>query len=214
MPLEPSADGKYIWGSNSFVVNNLIVVALAYDFTKQQKYLDGVATGMDYLLGSQPARPVVRHRLRREAAREPAPPILGASGERQVSQGAARVLCRGARTRARRSVLEGGGPEGLRAAEVLRGPHRGLRVNEITINWNAPLAWVAAWLDEKARQVAGRKKRAHEVRTFRRQNREYVITTPKTPYPWINYLGTESFFGWSRTRRAAIASTATRGCAG
>jgi cellobiose phosphorylase len=26
-------------------------------------------------------------------------------------------------------------------------------------------------------------------------NREYVITTPKTPYPWINYLGTEEFFG-------------------
>jgi cellobiose phosphorylase len=25
-------------------------------------------------------------------------------------------------------------------------------------------------------------------------NREYVITTPKTPYPWINYLGNESFF--------------------
>jgi endoglucanase len=24
-------------------------------------------------------------------------------------------------------------------------------VNEITINWNAPLAWVAAWLDEKAK---------------------------------------------------------------
>lgn len=25
-------------------------------------------------------------------------------------------------------------------------------------------------------------------------NREYVITTPQTPYPWINYLGTEDFF--------------------
>jgi cellobiose phosphorylase len=25
--------------------------------------------------------------------------------------------------------------------------------------------------------------------------REYVITTPETPYPWINYLGSESFFG-------------------
>jgi cellobiose phosphorylase len=24
--------------------------------------------------------------------------------------------------------------------------------------------------------------------------REYVITTPQTPYPWINYLGTEKFF--------------------
>ncbi|MBS7295871.1 MAG: glycosyl transferase, partial [Treponema sp.] len=24
--------------------------------------------------------------------------------------------------------------------------------------------------------------------------REYVITTPRTPYPWINYLGTQGFF--------------------
>jgi cellobiose phosphorylase len=30
---------------------------------------------------------------------------------------------------------------------------------------------------------------------FDDQSREYVITTPKTPYPWINYLGSESFFG-------------------
>jgi cellobiose phosphorylase len=29
---------------------------------------------------------------------------------------------------------------------------------------------------------------------FDDQAREYVITTPKTPYPWINYLGSESFF--------------------
>jgi cellobiose phosphorylase len=25
--------------------------------------------------------------------------------------------------------------------------------------------------------------------------REYVITTPRTPYPWVNYLGSEQFFG-------------------
>ena len=25
--------------------------------------------------------------------------------------------------------------------------------------------------------------------------KEYVITTPFTPLPWINYLGSESFFG-------------------
>ena len=29
---------------------------------------------------------------------------------------------------------------------------------------------------------------------FDDQNREYVITNPKTPYPWINYLGNEDFF--------------------
>lgn len=30
---------------------------------------------------------------------------------------------------------------------------------------------------------------------FDDQNREYVITNPKTPFPWINYLGNEDFFG-------------------
>jgi len=29
---------------------------------------------------------------------------------------------------------------------------------------------------------------------FDDKNREYVITTPTTPYPWINYLGNEDFF--------------------
>ena len=29
---------------------------------------------------------------------------------------------------------------------------------------------------------------------FDDKNKEYVITTPKTPYPWINYLGNEAFF--------------------
>ncbi len=30
---------------------------------------------------------------------------------------------------------------------------------------------------------------------FDDRNREYVITQPDTPLPWINYLGTEAFFG-------------------
>ncbi|MCJ7726967.1 MAG: glycosyl transferase, partial [Acidimicrobiia bacterium] len=30
---------------------------------------------------------------------------------------------------------------------------------------------------------------------FDDEKREYVITTPRTPYPWINYLGTDEFFG-------------------
>ena len=29
---------------------------------------------------------------------------------------------------------------------------------------------------------------------FDDKNREYVITDPKTPWPWINYLGNEDFF--------------------
>ena len=30
---------------------------------------------------------------------------------------------------------------------------------------------------------------------FDDERREYVITRPDTPVPWINYLGTDEFFG-------------------
>src|SRR5210317_661735 len=29
---------------------------------------------------------------------------------------------------------------------------------------------------------------------FDNDKKEYVITSPKTPYPWINYLGNKDFF--------------------
>ena len=29
---------------------------------------------------------------------------------------------------------------------------------------------------------------------FDDHRREYVITSPRTPLPWINYLGSEDFF--------------------
>ena len=29
---------------------------------------------------------------------------------------------------------------------------------------------------------------------FDDQNKEYVVETPETPYPWINYLGNKDFF--------------------
>ncbi|TET52124.1 MAG: hypothetical protein E3J64_05725, partial [Anaerolineales bacterium] len=47
------ADG-YPWGSNSSVLNNLIVVALAHDFTGDEVYLHAVSEGMDYILGRNP----------------------------------------------------------------------------------------------------------------------------------------------------------------
>ena len=43
--------------------------------------------------------------------------------------------------------------------------------------------------------------------------REYVISTPRTPYPWINYLGCEKLFGIISNTALATASTVTRVCA-
>jgi cellobiose phosphorylase len=47
---------------------------------------------------------------------------------------------------------------------------------------------------------------------FDDERREYIITTPQTPYPWINYLGNSDFFslishtggGYSSSRDARL----------
>ena len=44
-------EGSYVWGSNSQILNNLMVVGTAYDIRGQKRYADAVIEGMDYLLG-------------------------------------------------------------------------------------------------------------------------------------------------------------------
>ncbi len=52
--LVPLAADSYVWGSNSDVLNRMMMMGLAYDFTQEQAYLDGMVESMDYLLGRNP----------------------------------------------------------------------------------------------------------------------------------------------------------------
>lgn len=153
-PLEPTAAGKYIWGSNSFVINNLLVLALARDFTQQQKYLDGVATGMNYLLGNNPLgqsyitgygqkplrHPHHRFWAQQANAKYPAPPpgVLSGGPNSNVDDPYGKA-----------AGLKGCAPERCFVDHI-----EAYSVNEVAINWNAPLAWVAIWLDEQSRAPA------------------------------------------------------------
>ena len=42
--------------------------------------------------------------------------------------------------------------------------------------------------------------------------KEYVITSPKTPLPWINYLGCEDFFSLVSNTCAATAFIKMQSC--
>jgi endoglucanase len=153
-PLQPTAAGKYIWGSNSFVINNLMVLALARDFTHEQKYLDGVATGMGYLLGNNPLgqsyvtgygqkplqHPHHRFWAQQANAKYPAPPPGALSGGPNSNVDDPYAKAAG---------LRGCAPERCFVDHI-----EAYSVNEITINWNAPLAWVAIWLDEQSQAPA------------------------------------------------------------
>jgi endoglucanase len=150
LPFKPGSKG-FPWGSNSFVLNNMIVMALAYDFSheREQKYLDGVGEGMSYLLGRNPMdqsyvtgygdRPLEHphHRFWAHQANSafPGPPPGAVSG--------------GPNSGLQDPYVQGAGLAGCAPEKCFVDNIEAWSANEIAINWNAPLAWVAAYLDEK-----------------------------------------------------------------
>ena len=115
----------YYWGSNGQVANNANVLALAYDFTGQAKYRTGVYAALDYFQGRNPLNQSYIAGYGEKAGPERAPPVLGAPGERVPADRAARLVLRRPEQRAPGPDRRGAA-RGLRAAEVLRRPHRGV----------------------------------------------------------------------------------------
>jgi endoglucanase len=147
-PFAPDRAGKYPWGSNASELNNMLVLALAYDLSGEARFVDGVIGGMDYLLGNNPldqsyvsgygARPLQNphHRFwaRQIDAAYPPPPPGAVSG--------------GPNSGLEDPYARGYGLRGCAPATCYVDHIESYSTNEITINWNAPLAWVAAFLDE------------------------------------------------------------------
>jgi endoglucanase len=134
------------WGSNGRILNNLVVLATAHEVTAEQRFSDGVAIGFDYLLGRNAlgqsyvtgyGTDSSRHLRTRQFGHEldPAlpPPPPGA-------------LAGGAN-----SVHTPGFPSDPRLAGLppqlcyLDEP-TSETTNDLCIRWNAPLAFIAAYL--------------------------------------------------------------------
>ncbi|HLP42359.1 MAG TPA: glycoside hydrolase family 9 protein [Fibrobacteria bacterium] len=141
---------KYPWGSNSFVLNEAMVMALAYDFKKTDKYFNGVSESMDYLLGRNAmdfsyvsgyghyslTNPHHRVWAKQADSTFPSPPRGAISGGPNTGLEDPWVLAAG--------MVGKTAPQKCYLDNV-----EAWSVNEVTINWNAPLAWVTAFLDEK-----------------------------------------------------------------
>lgn len=151
IPFRAPPTGGYPWGSNSFIINNALILGLAYDFTQRKEYVEGVADAMNYLFGNNP---------------------LGQSyvswyGSVPLENPHHRWFSYQVNNKFPKAIpglLSGGPNSGLQdpyvqAANVKAScegkPQRcfidnieAWSVNEVTINWNAPLVWVAAFLDD------------------------------------------------------------------
>ncbi len=140
----PFAGTNCPWGSNSAVLNRAIILGVAWQIDREPAYRDAVVASLDYILGRNPLdrsyvtgfgpRPMQHphHRFWAAAAdqRYPAPP----SG----------VLSGGPNSDEARNP---GPMHGCAPQTCWIDDYRAFTVNEVTINWNAPLVWTAAFLD-------------------------------------------------------------------
>lgn len=137
------------WGSNSNVLNNALVMGLARDFSgcANDDYLQAMNRSMAYLMGRNPMGTA----------------YVTGYGEKAVANPHHRYWANSINSNFPTpppGVLVGGPNAGMEdpvAAQLLQGCDplkcyvdklEAYSTNEITINWNSPLAWVSAYLDE------------------------------------------------------------------
>lgn len=144
----PFGGVDYPWGSNGAILSRAVVMGLAFDFTGDWVYRNGVIQALDYVLGRNPldqsfvsgygARPMEHphHRFWAKAADPayPAPPrgvLSGGPNNQAMADDVAKTL-------AGRCA-----PQTCWMDDI-----NTYALNEVAINWNAPLVWAAAFADD------------------------------------------------------------------
>jgi endoglucanase len=145
VPYDPPT---YDWGSNNLVLNNMVVMAAAYDITGTLKYRNGVLQGIDYILG--------RNALNQSYVTGYGEVASHNQHSRWYSHQLDSTL-----PNPPKGTLAGGPNSGVQdpvAAEKLKDckPQfcyiddiNSWATNELTINWNSPLAWVSAFVADQ-----------------------------------------------------------------
>ncbi|MHB8135389.1 MAG: glycoside hydrolase family 9 protein [Anaerolineaceae bacterium] len=139
--------GEYPWGSNGLIMNNMILMGIAYDLTEDYQYLNAVRFCMDYIMGRNPVNKSfisgygtysMQHPHHRFWANDPdagfPPPPAGA-------------LSGGPNATANDPVANNAGLISLPESKRYLDDIGSFTTNEVTINWNAPLVWISVYLN-------------------------------------------------------------------
>ncbi|GIG55138.1 glycoside hydrolase family 9 protein [Demequina activiva] len=143
------ADDGFEWGSNSAVLNNQVILGTAFDLTGDTAYADAVVESMDYLLGRNAlnwsyitdyGEVTSQNQHSRWFANQlnaalPNPPSGSVAGGPNADYGTWDP------------TISGLYPDRDCAPQWCYVDHiQSWSTNEITVNWNSALSWVASWM--------------------------------------------------------------------
>ncbi len=151
-PFQAGEDG-YPWGSNSFVSNNGVVLAFAHLRTGRPEYLQGAQEALHYLLGRNTNDVSYVSGYGERSLSHPHHRFWAPSADPELPPPPPGALSGGPNSRLQdppmRSRKQGCPPQACYLDEL-----EAFSVNEVAINWNASLAWLAAYLAGARQSVA------------------------------------------------------------
>jgi len=150
LPYQANPDGGYVWASNSFVSDNAIILAYAYDENQEAKYLNGMVGAVDYLLGRNPLDYSYVTGYGIHSVQYPHHRWWAKSLDSNYPKAPCGVLVGGANTGREDSVVKTAwdGME-IPPQKAYLDDIQAYSVNECAINWNSSLAWTISYLCEQ-----------------------------------------------------------------
>ncbi|MDR0919040.1 MAG: glycoside hydrolase family 9 protein, partial [Oscillospiraceae bacterium] len=138
----------YEWGSNSFVLNNAVVLGYAYNLTHSGGYLNGVVNALNYILGMNGMDISYVTRYGSFYAENPHHRYWSFSLDPSFPKAPEGVLVGGPNSSMTDPMIQSleiplDSPPQICYVDNIEA----WSVNECTINWNSPLAWVTGFLN-------------------------------------------------------------------
>ena len=151
--LSPLVSNNYQWGSNADALNRAITLALAYDFTGEARYLNAATEVMNYILGRNALNSSFVSGYGTQSMSHPHHRFWGNQPENGFPPPPPGAVAGGPNGNPSDPAAKDAGLIGRPPAKSYVDVMGSYSTNEVAINWNAPLAWMAAYLDDTARPI-------------------------------------------------------------
>jgi endoglucanase len=143
-----ASDVTYIWGSNGAVMSAAVVLGTAYNLTHDPKYANAVIDCMDYLLGRNPLAFSYVSGYGTHALRNPHHRVWAHQKDAKLPEAPPGAVSGGPNSTLQDPYIRKLGMSGCPPETCYVDHVESYSTNEVAINWNGTLAWMAAFLDD------------------------------------------------------------------